>query len=154
LERSLYQHDRGGKCYFPLDVKWGVENEYTAPDVQEAILYSSAHLTPAETESLFKKCAFFNPSTTAVNNVIKRAGKIIEKNIEKINTEIIESEKVPDNTEIIVGSMDGANVLIRQKGVKKGKKMQRPHNNKQGDLEKKNTCYKNAMVVNIRPTRI
>ena len=147
INRSLYQHDRGGDCHFPLDKKWGMVNEYAAPEVQEAVLYSTAHLTPKEVEELLKKSSFFNPSATAIKNLINESAIVISKNEEEINNQILKNECITPQAKILVSSMDGVNVLLREKGVKKGKKNQRPKIKK--TTEKKNTCYKNAMVGTI-----
>lgn len=148
IMRCLYQHDRGGNCYIPLDEKWGVRNEYAAPDVQEATLYSSAHMIPKETEALFKKCAFFNPSTTAIINMVERSSKIMDQHENEIYEQIQEKEYIPDGAKVLAASLDGANVLIRESGMKMGKKMQRPQKTKK-DSEEKMNCYKNAMAGTI-----
>ena len=148
LNRSLYQHDRGGKCFIPLDQKWGVVNEYAAPDVQEIVLYATAHLIPKETQDLLKKSSFFNPSTTAIKNLIDESGEVIDQHNDQIFDQIIQNEKIPEQTKILACSLDGVNVLLREKGVKKGRKPQRPQiSGDQGDESK--TCYKNAMVGTI-----
>ena len=148
LKRCLYQHDRGGDCCIPLDEKWGMKNEYAAPDVQEATLYSSAHMIPTEAEALFKKCSFFDPSATAIMNIVERSANIINQHEEKIYKQIQKKEQIPAGTEVLVCSLDGANVLLREKGKKMGKKMQRPQKTEK-DTEKKADCYKNAMVGTI-----
>jgi hypothetical protein len=148
LNRNLYQHDRGGACYFPLDEKWGVVDEYASPDVQQAILYASALMIPTEVETLFKKCAFFNPSTQAITNMIKSSNQVFAKYEEQIYEHILECERVPESAEIIAASMDGCNVLLREPGKKAGKKNQRPQHVKKNENEV-NSCYKNAMVGSI-----
>lgn len=148
LKRTLYQKDRGGKCYIPLDDKWGVTDEYASPDIQDAVLYSSAHMIPCEVEKLLEKCAFFNPSATAVQNMIEKSAKVIEKNEDEIYTKIILDEEIPKETEILAASLDGANVLLREKGSKKGRKLSRPKKGENNN-EIQKSCYKNAMVGTI-----
>jgi len=55
ITRSLYQCDRGGAAYVPLDVEWGMQGEYATPAVQECVLFGMAHLTAKGSGKVFRK---------------------------------------------------------------------------------------------------
>jgi len=143
INRRIYQADKGGKCYIPLDEYWCMENEYATLDVKESLLYSSAQNTPTETESLLKKCSLFNPSATTIKRIITKEGSLFKQHRSEIKEYIHNNETIPDATDIIVCSMDGVNLLLKEKGKAKGRPVQRP---KKAKSESGTTSYKNAMV--------
>lgn len=146
INRRIYQADRGGKTYIPLDEYWNMRGEYATIDIKESLLFSSAQNTPEDTEQLLKKCALFNPSATTIKRMIKTEGEFFKEHREEIKEHIFIEERVPENTDVIVASMDGANVLLKENGKMKGKPVQRPQKAKS---EKGTSCYKNAMVGSI-----
>ncbi len=36
LVRRVYQRDAGGKCYIPLDVAWGMDDQFATVEVRDA----------------------------------------------------------------------------------------------------------------------
>ena len=46
LPRKIYQADRGGQCHVPLDAAWGMQGEFAAPEVREAVLSACGLVTP------------------------------------------------------------------------------------------------------------
>ena len=52
LPRKVYQADRGGACFVPLDACWGMRGESATVRVREAVLYSCGLVTPTETETM------------------------------------------------------------------------------------------------------
>ena len=74
------------------------------------------------------------------------SGDWLEENREKIFAAIRVEDKVPERTEVMVASLDGANVLLKEPGQKRGRPPERP----QGKTKKEcSTCYKNALVGSI-----
>jgi hypothetical protein len=145
IKRGLYQADRGGKCYAPLDTKWGMENEFATPEVRDATLYGSALMSPCEFATMLQKCSFFNPSTTAIQNIVNKAGSFIEEKHEDLSADIFSQEKAPEGTKVLTASLDGANVLLNEAGKKAGRPIEKPaEEHKEAKL-----CYKNAMVGSI-----
>lgn len=141
IARSLYQADAGGKSYFPLDDFWGMKDEFATEDVREAIAFSMAHLTADETQKLFEKCAWFHPSATAIKNITDNIGDFVETHADAIMQAIQDAQQLPQETDVLVASMDGVNVLLREKGVQKGRPAQRPGIEASSS---ENTAYKNA----------
>lgn len=146
VRRRLYQADRGGQSYVPLDEKWDMQGQYATMGVQESILYAVAQMTPEETSCLLGKCALFHPSPTAIKHLIAGAGQKVESVKETLDGRIREQEVVPAGTDAVVVSLDGVNVLLSEQGKRKGRKAERP---KSGDEDLGKTAYRNAMVGSI-----
>jgi hypothetical protein len=147
VTRNLYQADAGGAAYVPLDAKWGMTGEYAMPQVQECVLLAAAHLTPKEVASLLKKSSLFHPSATAINNMIQESGELIEAHLDELQHAIRDGEEVPQQTQVVVASMDGVNVLMREPGKKSGRPKERP--DKPETNPEPASTYKNAMVGSI-----
>lgn len=143
ISRRLYQHDRGGSSYIPLDHYWGMDDEYSTIDVRESILYSVAHNTPEETSGLLKKCALFHPSPTAVKHIIEKTGSFFETHRPQFKEKILSKEKIPKNASVLAVSMDGVNVLLNERGSGRGRPAERP---KASDAAGYLSHYRNAMV--------
>lgn len=146
LPRKLYQADRGGACFVPLDAAWGMEGKFASVEVQEATVYSCGLSTPVETEALLKKCALFHPSSTAIKHIVEKVGCFVEEHADTIRALVHEEERAPEGVESLAVSLDGANVLLWERGVKQGRPGERP--GKQGATEQP-TAYKNAMVGSV-----
>jgi len=146
IERSLYQSDAGGRSYVPLDDFWDMAGEFATAEVREAVLFSVAHVTPAETEQLLRKCALFHPSATAIQHIVQPVGDVIERRSEDLNSVIRAEEAIPKETRVLVASLDGVNVLLQEPGVKRGRPGERPGLD---SAPVQPTSYKNAMVGSI-----
>ena len=143
VARSLYQADAGGKSYCPLDDFWGMKDEFATEDVREAVAFSMAHLTDDETQQLFEKCAWFHPSATAIKNITDTIGNFVETHADTIMQTVQDIQQLPQETDVLVASMDGVNVLLREQGTQQGRPAQRPGHKASSS---KNTAYKNAMA--------
>ena len=146
IERSLYQADVGGRSYVPLDDFWDMVREFATVEVREAVLFSVAHVTPVETEQLLHKCALFHPSATAIKHIVTPVGDFIEARGEDLDSAIRTEETIPENTRVVVASLDGVNVLLNEPGVKRGRPAKRPGLDSSSVQP---TSYKNAMVGSI-----
>lgn len=143
IARSLYQADVGGKSYCPLDDFWGMKDEFATEEVREAIAFSMAHLTADETQQLFEKCAWFHPSATAIKNIADNIGDLVETHADTIMQAVQDVQQLPQETDVLVASMDGVNVLLREQGAQQGRPAQRPRLKAPSS---ENTAYKNAMT--------
>lgn len=150
LTRRLYQADNGGAAYIPLDAYWDMTHEFATVEVRESITFASAYLTAKEIEELFAKSSLFHPSETAVQQIIQETGCFIESHSEVLNEAIFQESLPPEETAILVASLDGANVLLREEGPKKGRPRQRPGEPDQTPQ----SSYKNAMVGSFSSYRI
>jgi hypothetical protein len=146
IERSLYQADTGGRSYVPLDDFWDMAGEFATAEVREAVLFSVAHVTPGEAEQLLRKCALFGPSATAIKHIVKPVGDFIETRGEDLDSAIRAEEVIPKEARVLVASLDGVNVLLKEPGVKRGRPAKRPGLDASPVQP---TSYKNAMVGSI-----
>jgi hypothetical protein len=146
LDRNLYQADAGGDSYVPLDRFWGMAGEFATEEVREAAMFSAALVTPEETEQMLAKCAWFHPSATAIKNIVQEVGAFVETHTEELEAGVRAEERIPPGTRVLVGSLDGVNVLLREPGIKRGRPGERPGID---ETEERATAYKNAMVGSI-----
>lgn len=125
ISRSYYQHRSGGNSLFPLDEKLGVNGEILMPDVKEVVLFSCAYNTPEESSRLLEKCSFIKLHPTQVKKAIASTNEFIEATDLDIMDSVRQNEVIPES-EIMVCSLDGVNVLLNQAGKKKGRPLERP----------------------------
>jgi hypothetical protein len=148
IERCLYQHDRGGPAFAPLDAAWGMQGQYGTIGVREAVSFASGHCTPQEVHELLSKCSLFRPSTTAIKHIIDGVGSIMEENRAEMMQEVRAPEKIPSEAKVMVTSFDGANVLMRLPGSRNRRPAERPQINEPSDSSVQ-SAYRNAMVGSI-----
>ena len=146
LERKVYQADRGGQCHVPLDAAWGMEEQFASLEVREAVLYACGLVTPAETETMLKKCALFQPSSTAIKHIVNAMGEWVEEHLSPVREQMHINDSAPEDTRVLAASLDGANVPLREHGPKRGRPGERP--GKQ-EYTSQRTTYKNAMVASV-----
>lgn len=145
IDRAMYYNEKeGGSYFFPLDKALGLEkNDFATLEAREMILFATASCVPRELSILLGKCSLCNPSTTAIQNIINKDGAAMDELTEKISTAVIDDVTFPDATHALVVSLDGANVLLREPGQKKGRKNKRPV---ESMTTSSTTSYHNAMV--------
>lgn len=144
LTRRLYQNASDSASYIPLDCALGVEKQLMTREVREAVAFACAHITPEETADLLKKTAAFHPHPTQIKKVIRSIGKTCDTHSETIEKSLHDQTQVPKETQVLAVSMDGANVMMREKTTaRRGRPKERPNT---GTAPSGNTTYKNAMV--------
>lgn len=145
VPRSIYANDLiGGGYVVPLDAALGLRDDYATLETREMILFAAAMTTPGDVEALLKKVGFCHPSATAIQNMINKDGRRMEEHRAEIADKVLHARSIPANAAVMVASMDGANLLLRENGKKKGRKTQRPVDT---DAEgEKNTAFRNVMV--------
>jgi hypothetical protein len=143
IDRSLYQADTGGPSYVPLDHFWDMDGHFATEDIRQAGCFAMAHMTAEETEQLLQLCSLFRPSATAIKNIVEKVSEEMESHQDILDATIRSHIEVPATTQVLVASMDGANVLLREPGARRGRPSERP---REESAEPKNATYKNAMV--------
>lgn len=148
-DRSMYYDDaNGGSYYYPIDVALGLQkDDFATLETREMLLFAASSSVPAEVEQLLRKCSLCQPSRTAIQNIINRDGQLMESLRENIAQNVFDHYQPPIQTKALVASLDGVNVLIREKGKKKGRKNKRPQDCVESDLSP--TSYHNAMVGSV-----
>jgi hypothetical protein len=144
--RRLYQDKSDGPAYFPLDEAWGMRGQYATEEVREAFCFSCAHVTPEETAAMLRKTSMFHPHATAIKHVIERAGDTVAAHRDGIDMRIRAKETLPGTCAVLVASLDGATVLLNEKGTKLGRPGERPGVAPCGETP---TSYKVAMVGSV-----
>ena len=149
IERAMYCDEKvSGEYYFPLDAALGLEkDDFATFETREMILFASALAVPSEVEQLFRKSSLCNPSRTAIQNIINRDGSRMEDLRQKLFDKVYSEPKIPEMTDALVVSLDGVNVLLREAGLKKGRKPIRPTDKQPARLS--STSYHNAMVGSV-----
>lgn len=142
VTRAVYQCADDTRTFVPLDAAWGMHRKFMVPEVQEASAFAHAQMPSSEAQTLFEKCALFHPHRTQIKRQSRDMENVIEKHREALNARIREEETVPEGVRALAVSMDGANVLMREAGAKRGRPSERPMEMRQSE----NTAYRNAMA--------
>lgn len=142
IRRRLFQN-ASDKSHVPLDAAWGMVGEHVVVEVQEAIGFACAHVTPEEAAGLFEKSALFHPHPTVIKRALERIEERVSARRAELEQGIREQESAPEGTRVLVASMDGVNVLLNEKGKKMGRPTERAKGKEQKETK---TSYKNAMV--------
>lgn len=103
-----------------------MQGQYATIEVRESISFIAAHCTAQETAQILNKCAPFKPSATAIKNIIEEVGTVLVEHSEAIQQQILSKETILAQAQVIVVSMDRANVLLREKGTCKHLPAERP----------------------------
>ena len=98
LSRNVFQTNRGGKTFIPLDRKWGMVNQFATTDVRDVILFGSSDLSPRVAGTFFKKASLFHPSHTAIENIINETGEFLHENGAEILEQVRNNEGLPEGT--------------------------------------------------------
>lgn len=146
VKRRVYQNASDTKVYVPLDASWGMNGERMTVEVREALAFSCAHVTPEETSQLLSKAAMFHPHPTQIKREVEKIGRHIATHYEDWEQRIRAQEEIPEQTQCLVASMDGANVLLNEQAAQRGRPKQRPGTQNQKQAP---TAYRNAMVGSI-----
>ena len=146
VKRCIYGTDQKGDRYLaPLDRALGLEpDDYATLETRDVILYAAAHNTPQEVEWLMRKMGMCQPSRTAIQNIIAKDGAAIEQHRETLREATLQKQHLPTEATILVKSMDGTNVRLREPGAKKGRKAERPRDVATNDQPV--SAFRNATV--------
>lgn len=145
ISRRIYQNASDSRTHVPLDAAWNMAEEFMMLEVREAAAFACAHVTPTEAHALFEKSALFQPHPTQIKNAVAALGEKIAEGEAQLNLEIRAQERMPEGVRVLAASLDGANVLMREPGAKRGRPAERPIEQRQSE----NTAYRNAMAGTI-----
>ena len=140
--RRYYHCAQGGSGIVVLDESWDMQGRYATPEVVEKVLWASALLVPGDLAETCQRMCAFEPSTSCIQDIISSDGAsvttMLELEAETGSVAAVAKEakrtkklrcrdiEVPVATEVFAISLDGANVLLRENGVKCGRPAQRP----------------------------
>lgn len=147
--RRVYQNASDTLTYVPLDVAWGMQDEFMTIEVREAVAFACAHVTPEETHAMLEKSALFHPHPTQIKRCVEALGELVASDPLGLDARIRSAETVPAQTRVLAASLDGANVLVtepEETGAKRGRPAERPG---AGTEQAATTAYRNAMVGSV-----
>jgi len=125
IDRRYFQPDAGGDGVAPIDVRCGMSGRFMTPDVEEAVAFASANLSPGFTRTLLDKVLPQAPSEKAIRRTISTLGQWADDAQDEIEQRIAHEAPLPDG-EILVISVDGVTVPLREPGCKTGRPSERP----------------------------
>ena len=134
VERSLYRPDGKGRPICPLDLRAGVIEGCWTPRAAEVMAYSVALMTPYEAEEFIPKFGGLAPSRSSLDRLPKALSKRWEESRTAWEDAIRSTEVVPTAAGIVVASMDGVTVPMkdgerkekREKALAEGKQTRGP----------------------------
>ena len=101
----------------PLDVACGMSGRFMTPDVEEMAMHAAALVTPREVEQLLAKALPEAPSTTAIQNALRRIGATIGERRDAIENLIDEEQPLADDGDVLVTGWDGVMAPMREQGL-------------------------------------
>lgn len=125
VDRRYFQPDAGGDGLAPIDVRCGMSGRFMTPDVEEAVAFASATLSPGFTRSLFAKVLPHPPSEKAIRRTVSKLGHWADQAQDEIEQRVVRETPLPDG-EVLVVSVDGVTVPLREPGLRTGRPAERP----------------------------
>lgn len=125
VDRRYFQPDAGGDGVAPIDLRCGMSDRFMTPDLEEAVAFASANLSPTFTRTLFSKVLPHPPSAKAIRRIISGLGRWADDAQDRIEERIAREAPLPDG-EVLVVSVDGVTVPLREPGCKTGRPAERP----------------------------
>jgi len=125
IGRRYYQPDEGGEGVAPIDLRCGMVGRYLTPDLEEATAFAAAELSPKQTRELLAKLLPEAPSEKAIRRTIEDVGNFAEETWEEIESRVEAEAELPEG-DVLVVSVDGVTVPLREAGTKPGRPADRP----------------------------
>jgi hypothetical protein len=126
LPRRCFQNKSDTKSFVPLDGAWGMQGHYLCAELRDAIGFACSMVTPEETAQLMRKFAMISPHATAIKHVVEKVGDLIKEHREALDHAVRAQESAPEDTQVVVASIDGATVLLNEPGLRFGRPAERP----------------------------
>lgn len=125
VDRRYFQPDAGGDGVSAIDLRCGMSDRFMTPDVEEAVAFASANLSPTMTRSLLAKVLPHPPSAKAIRRTIAKLGQWADEAQDEVEARIAREAPLPEG-EILAVSVDGVTVPLRELGCKTGRPAERP----------------------------
>ncbi len=126
MPRRLFQPDRGGPSWVPLDERCGMVGRFMMPELERVTSFLSARLVPAEVEESLSEVLPERPSRTAIQHVLAKVGQCAEDHAAELEEAIEATAPLDPDGDTLVASWDGVTVPLREPGVKRGRPAERP----------------------------
>lgn len=126
IRRSLYQPDRGGESYVPLDHRCGMAQRCMTPDIEEVCVLLGSRIVPEEVEEALSRVYPESPSRSAIRRVLSRAGAFLEAHDDDLEAALSSDAPVNTRGDVLVAGWDGVTVPLREPAPKRGRPAERP----------------------------
>jgi hypothetical protein len=126
IGRGLYQPDRGGESYVPLDHRCGMVARFMSPDIEEMCVLLGTRIVPEEVEEALARVYPDGPSCKAIRRVLSRAGAYVEAHSDDLEETLNRMAPLNVQGDILVAGWDGVTVPIREPAPKRGRPAERP----------------------------
>ena len=142
ITRALYQNADDTRTFVPLDAAWGMENKFMVAEVRDATAFAHTQMPAEHVQTLLDKCALFHPHRTQIKRLSRDMEEFISTHRTELDARIRADEEISEGVCAFAVSMDGANVMMREPGAKRGRPAERPIEMRQSE----NTAYRNTMA--------
>ena len=126
VPRRLFQPDRGGPSWIPLDEGCGMVDQFMMPELERVTSFLGARLVPAEVEESLTEVLPEGPSRTAIQHVLAKVGQCAEDHAAEVEQAIEATAPLDVDGDTLVTSWDGVIVPLREPGAKCGRPAERP----------------------------
>lgn len=124
--RRLYQADRGGRGWVPLDQRCGMVDRFMVPSLERRCCLLGAQLVPAAVEQVLAEALGAGPSRTAIQQVLCQVGQHAEEYAGELETAGQRQQPLAAGGEALVVGWDGTMVPLREVGPTRGRPAHRP----------------------------
>jgi hypothetical protein len=146
MPRRLFQPDRGGPCWVPLDERCGMVDRFMVPELERVTCFLGARLVPAEVEESLSEVLPERPSRTAIQHVLAKVGQVAEDHAAEVEAAIQATAPLDTDGDTLVSSWDGVTVPLREVGAKRGRPPERPGVSAEDEDGTTPTAWKEAGV--------
>jgi hypothetical protein len=126
VSRRLYQLDRGGPSWVPLDERCGMVGRFMVPELERVSAILGAQRVPAEVEASLAQILPEAPSRTAIQHVLARVGHSAEAGADQLELTLESAAPLEVAGDTLVTSWDGVTVPLREAAPKRGRPAERP----------------------------
>ena len=107
MPRRLFQPDRGGRSWVPLDERCGMVDRFMMPELERATSFLCARLAPTEVEESLAEVLPERPSRTAIQHVLSKVGQCTEDHAAELEEAIETTAPLDPDGDTLVVSWDG-----------------------------------------------
>jgi hypothetical protein len=107
ITRSLYRVNNDEKTICPLELKAGIIEGYWTPAAARQSIWAVAHMTPKESEELFKEIGNMEPSKSSLDRLPKKLGDLWESTFVENQAIVRLDEKIPEEAVTVAVCLDG-----------------------------------------------
>ena len=117
VERSLYStRDEGTRTVCPMELRAGIVEGRWTPLAAKQAIWAVAHLTPQESEELFRTMGGMRPSKSSLDRLPKLCGQRWEEERLHFEEQLREVQSIPEHAATVAVSIDGVMLPMKDGG--------------------------------------